>query len=256
MNVVGEWVSRPVPGRSIPRGASAPPQTRHVGVRLLDRVVRLGEQGEVGGRGRRRSPFSSNCGIQKRFRFGSLPTITSRISGTPRTIAATYEANCRARRVGERRRRGPGLVDGEEDAQSVRTRRRRPAGRRAPGRGEPRGPAARARDPDGSEACVAQLVELRPRLADGVVDRADEERRRLRRRVAVARPSSSPPSSPAASPRRSRRSRRASARGGAHREGRARAHDGLAGRVAWTNETVSRYWPGADARRELERPTR
>ena len=31
MNVVGEWVSRPVLGRSMPRGETAPPMTRMVG---------------------------------------------------------------------------------------------------------------------------------------------------------------------------------------------------------------------------------
>ena len=31
MKTVGEWVSRPVPGRSIPRGEIAPPKTVTVG---------------------------------------------------------------------------------------------------------------------------------------------------------------------------------------------------------------------------------
>ena len=52
MNVVGEWVSRPVPGRSIPRGARAPPQTLTSPFAFFDRVVGGDQQREVGGRRR------------------------------------------------------------------------------------------------------------------------------------------------------------------------------------------------------------
>ena len=51
MNAVGECVSRPVFGRSTPRGASAPPITRRQRPDGLDRVVGLREQRQVGGRG-------------------------------------------------------------------------------------------------------------------------------------------------------------------------------------------------------------
>ena len=51
MKVVGEWVSRPVPGRSIPRGASAPPQTGMLRIGPLERVVDLDQQREVRRRG-------------------------------------------------------------------------------------------------------------------------------------------------------------------------------------------------------------
>ena len=50
-NRVGEIVSRPVPGRSTPRGASAPPQIRASGADGLHGVVRRREQRQVGGRG-------------------------------------------------------------------------------------------------------------------------------------------------------------------------------------------------------------
>ena len=88
MKVVGEWVSRPVPGRSIPRGARAPPQTRSSGSARLSASWTLISSARYAGAATS-PPSASNCGIQKRFRFGSLPMITSRISGVSRMIAVT-----------------------------------------------------------------------------------------------------------------------------------------------------------------------
>ena len=51
MNVVGEWVSRPVPGRSIPRGASEPPSMKTPLSAAFISVVRLREQLHVRRRG-------------------------------------------------------------------------------------------------------------------------------------------------------------------------------------------------------------
>jgi hypothetical protein len=40
------------------------------------------------------SPASSNCGIQKPFRFGSFATMKSRTVGSRRASAAVCSANC------------------------------------------------------------------------------------------------------------------------------------------------------------------
>ena len=79
------------------RGRAAPDP--HILARGFDRVVGLGEEGEVRGCGDV-SPPGPNWGSQKRLRFGSLPTITSRNEGSVAVSAAVYEANC-ARAVGE-----------------------------------------------------------------------------------------------------------------------------------------------------------
>ena len=74
-------------GQSTPRERERAAPDADVRRRFLERVVARGEQAEVG-RSRGTLPRRSNCGIQKRFRFGSLPTITSRKAGLSRTIAA------------------------------------------------------------------------------------------------------------------------------------------------------------------------
>jgi hypothetical protein len=91
MNAVGECVSRPVFGRSMPRGASAPPQTRTAGSAALIASYESASSDRYAGAATS-SPFGPNCGSQNRFRFGSLPMITSSTSGSARTSAAAYEA--------------------------------------------------------------------------------------------------------------------------------------------------------------------
>ena len=91
MKTVGEWVSRPVPGRSIPRGDSAPPNTLTVGSTAFTAAyVRLSSERYAGAAAS--VPSALNCGSQKRFRFGSLPTITFCRSGTLRTRSAARPA--------------------------------------------------------------------------------------------------------------------------------------------------------------------
>ena len=112
------------------------------------------------------------------------------------------------------------MEDGDEDPQPVRAVGDVPEhGQLAVRRGgEPRLPVAR--DPDRTEARVAQLLERRARVADGVVDGADEER------LVVA----------AAAGERQRRE------GESERSanGLLARTTGLAGRVACTKETESR----------------
>ena len=78
--------------RSIPRGARAPPQIPDLGVGPAwpRRRPRSGGPGTRAPRRRRRRRRTAAA---KRFRLGSLPTITSRISGASRMIAVTYAAN-------------------------------------------------------------------------------------------------------------------------------------------------------------------
>ncbi len=88
MNVVGECVGR------IPTGLVAAARgdrhADHVDLRRhgLQLVVRLREQRLVRGRGGSSLPSVPNCGIQNRFRFGSLPITKSLIVGLSRAIAA------------------------------------------------------------------------------------------------------------------------------------------------------------------------
>src|SRR4029079_16362718 len=72
MKTVGEWVSRPEPGRSIPRGEIAPPYTVTAGFAAF-RASYVFASSEVEAGAARSSPFGPNCGSQKRLRFGSLP---------------------------------------------------------------------------------------------------------------------------------------------------------------------------------------
>ena len=71
-NATGECVSRPVPGRSTPRGASAPPQTRVGRVERLHRVVGPREQGEVGRCGRV-GPVGVELGQPEAVQVGLVP---------------------------------------------------------------------------------------------------------------------------------------------------------------------------------------
>src|SRR5688500_11028189 len=80
MKRVGEIVSRPVLGLSTPRGASAPPQTVVSGAASLT-VSYVAESKERYAPAEAPVPSRLNCGSQNRFRFGSLPTITSRKLG-------------------------------------------------------------------------------------------------------------------------------------------------------------------------------
>src|SRR5918995_5948117 len=87
MKRVGEIVSRPVNGLSTPRGARAPPQTLVSGAAVLTASYVAARSERYAGADAP-LPSSSNCGIQKRLRFGSLPTITSPNALFPFTIAA------------------------------------------------------------------------------------------------------------------------------------------------------------------------
>ena len=88
MKRVGECVGREPAGSSLPRADSEPPITLMSGETVLQRVVGLGEQLEVGRGSRTFEPSGPNCGSQKRFRFGSLPTMMSRTPGSRRGIDA------------------------------------------------------------------------------------------------------------------------------------------------------------------------
>src|ERR671910_1281770 len=87
MKRVGEIVSRPVFGLSTPRGASAPPHTRTSALASLSASYVCASSRRYAGADAP-APLSANWGIQKRLRFGSLPTITSRNAGFAATIAA------------------------------------------------------------------------------------------------------------------------------------------------------------------------
>ncbi len=77
MKTVGEWVGRMPPklDASPPRGETAPPITRSDGCTALTAsYVRASSDSYAGAAAS--EPSSLNCGSQKRFRFGSLPTIS------------------------------------------------------------------------------------------------------------------------------------------------------------------------------------
>ena len=185
MKTVGEWVSRPVPGRSIPRGEIAPPKTVTVGSTAFSAVVRLGEQREVGGRGGVRRRPALNCGSQKRFRFGSLPMMKFWRPGTSRASAAAWLAKLAWSSARQRRRPAAEVVDGDED---VACRRAWPPPSRlcswisssAAGRGRPgprsTSPAPRRARRASSRSSFALASVERARL-DVVLGGADDHRR-------------------------------------------------------------------------------
>src|SRR5262245_13442699 len=92
MKTVGEWVGRVPFGLSLPRGASAPPQTVTPGSAALIASYVCASSVRYAGAAAS-EPSGLNWGSQKRLRFGSLPTITLSMSGTARTSAAAYCVN-------------------------------------------------------------------------------------------------------------------------------------------------------------------
>ena len=80
-------------GRSDPRGASAPPQTRRAGSTALSASYVFARSERYAG-AEAFDPSGANCGSQNRFRFGSLPTMMSSKLGSATASAAAYWANC------------------------------------------------------------------------------------------------------------------------------------------------------------------
>src|SRR4051812_28675055 len=83
MNAVGEWVGRAPAGLSLPRADSDPPMTLIAGETCLIASY------DVASRSRyavaaTSEPSVPNCGSQKRFRFGSFPTLTFLTEGMAR----------------------------------------------------------------------------------------------------------------------------------------------------------------------------
>src|SRR5215208_3654855 len=92
-NVVGECVNRAPSGLSLPRGESPIPITRIRGfAALIASYVTARSSRNAGAAAL--LPSALNWGSQKRFRFGSLPTITPRRVRYRFTIEAAYAANC------------------------------------------------------------------------------------------------------------------------------------------------------------------
>ncbi len=177
MNVVGEWVSRPVLGLSTPRGASAPPQIRRVGCGGLRGVVDLREQGEIEGGGEVLAVLAE---------LGEPEAVEVRLVADDHVADRRHVSHDRGdvgRERGslvlrQRGRRGAAMEDGEvdpeiafagpcggvsQDRQLLRAR-----------RGEAGLPVAR--DPEGVEAHVRELVEHRALVSRSVVDGAHDER--------------------------------------------------------------------------------
>ena len=92
MNAVGDDVGRIPSGRSLPRGASAPPHTVMVGSTAFSASYVCARSERYAG-AEAFEPSGANCGSQKRFRFGSLPTMTWSKLGSNRATDAAYCAN-------------------------------------------------------------------------------------------------------------------------------------------------------------------
>src|SRR5690348_14576970 len=92
MNAVGDVVARADPGRSDPRGAVAPPQTRTSSRACLTASYVVASSRRYAAADTI-CPPGPNWGSQKRLRFGSLPTIKSRTVGSAAATAAAYAAN-------------------------------------------------------------------------------------------------------------------------------------------------------------------
>src|SRR5213595_508933 len=93
MNEVGECVGLAQVAQSPPRGASPAPIT------LIDARTAFNASYVAASSWRYDGaaaslPSALNCGIQKRFEFGSLPTMTSLTLGSDPAIEAAYCANC------------------------------------------------------------------------------------------------------------------------------------------------------------------
>src|SRR6187549_909294 len=89
----GECVGRDPAGSSLPRPDSEPPMTLISGETSLRASYDSASSSRYDGAAAS-DPSGPNCGSQKRLRFGSLPTITSRTPGRSRGIEAAYAANC------------------------------------------------------------------------------------------------------------------------------------------------------------------
>ena len=111
---MGEDVGRTPPARSPPRGASAPPQTRSAGIDRLQRVVRPGEQLQVGRRRRVRA-------VGRELR--QPEAVEVRLVADDHVVERRQRPCDRGRvlrelglrRRVERRRRRAGVVDGDVD---------------------------------------------------------------------------------------------------------------------------------------------
>src|SRR5919197_4264662 len=91
MNAVGECVSRPVFGRSTPRGETAPPRTVIFGDTAFRASYVFTRSDSYAGAATS-LPSRPNCGSQYRFRFGSFPITKSRTYGSARATFAAYVA--------------------------------------------------------------------------------------------------------------------------------------------------------------------
>src|SRR5581483_2651379 len=78
---------------SLPRAARAPPMTLTWGSTAFSASYVCASRDRYAAAAAS-EPSAANCGIQKRFRFGSLPTITSFTCRSARGIDAANDANC------------------------------------------------------------------------------------------------------------------------------------------------------------------
>ena len=190
MKAVGDVVARDAPGRSEPRGAVAPPQTRTSFAHGLDGVIGRGEEPEVGGR-RHVLARGSELGQPETVEVGLVAD--DQVADLREVVGdgGRIGRELRACLVGQRCRRGARLVDDHEQAdvggicgccQAVGA--RRPRSRRARSRRDPRRwtlrvrrsrtrstrrrsrsglPIARRRRPRRPRASVRSLLRIRPR---------------------------------------------------------------------------------------------
>ena len=200
MNAVGEWVGREPPGRSAPRGETAPPSTSTLGRDRLDRVVAAREQ--VGVRAARRRRGRRRRTAASRTCSGSARCRRSR----PAPAAGPARARRRRRRSRPRSagvcgvsRPSPCQTTTTSCMPSLRLAADDVPRARAEARGRPALAALpHGRDRGGVEAGAAGDVHLRLRearvlLGERVVHGADHEGlrpRAARRRRRAARPRS------------------------------------------------------------------
>src|SRR4051812_40758990 len=92
MNDVGECVWRDADGSSPPRGARLPPTMVSFESALFSASYVVASSCSYAAAAAS-PPLESNCGIQNRLRFGSLPTRTVRTDGSAWTSATAYSLN-------------------------------------------------------------------------------------------------------------------------------------------------------------------
>ena len=214
MNAVGECVCRTSRFVLSTRGERAADHV-HVGGHRLERVIGRASSSSYE-RAARSTPPAPNCGIQNRFRFGSLPTMKSRIAGKS-SSDRRRELRELAARSRRQRRRPP--VAADRSRGSGERRRAAPPRTRSAARLSRRRRSLLAGDhddrhPDGAEPRKGRKVHLRLR----------------RKRVQAPRVSSAAPTNmpvPAAAGSRTRRGARAGGQPAVC--GDAEAYDGRAG---------------------------